>query len=41
MEDEIFAGTKPSGNARWGQADVGGNVWEMVLATADGHTPRV
>jgi formylglycine-generating enzyme required for sulfatase activity len=31
LGDLIGVGTKPGGNGRWGQSDLGGNVWEWVL----------
>jgi formylglycine-generating enzyme len=30
IEDFVFVGSKPLGNARWGQADMAGNVWEWT-----------
>ena len=31
LADFILVGTKPAGNARWGHADLAGNVWEWTL----------
>ena len=31
LTDLIVVGTKPKGNAKWGHADMGGNVYEWVL----------
>jgi formylglycine-generating enzyme required for sulfatase activity len=31
LDDLLYVGTKPSGRARWGQLDLGGNVWEWTL----------
>jgi formylglycine-generating enzyme required for sulfatase activity len=31
INDLIFVGTKPTGNGRWGQSDLAGNVWEWTL----------
>ncbi len=31
LQDLVVAGTKTPGLARWGHADMGGNVWEWVL----------
>jgi formylglycine-generating enzyme required for sulfatase activity len=31
VADFIRPGSKPAGNGRWGQADLGGNVWEWTL----------
>jgi formylglycine-generating enzyme required for sulfatase activity len=31
VADFIRPGSKPAGNGRWGQADLGGNVWEATL----------
>ncbi|MCX5747517.1 MAG: formylglycine-generating enzyme family protein, partial [Proteobacteria bacterium] len=31
ITDLIVVGTKPAGDGRWGQSDLGGNVWEWVL----------
>jgi formylglycine-generating enzyme required for sulfatase activity len=31
VADLVRPGSKPAGNGRWGQADLGGNVWEWTL----------
>jgi len=31
MTDLVPVGTKPAGDGRWGQSELGGNVWEWVL----------
>lgn len=31
LTDLIVVGTKPAGDGRWGQSDLGGNVWEWTL----------
>jgi formylglycine-generating enzyme required for sulfatase activity len=33
LSDLITVGSKPSGRGRWGQADLGGNVWEWTRDT--------
>jgi formylglycine-generating enzyme required for sulfatase activity len=31
VTDLVVVGSKPAGNARWGHADLSGNIWEWVL----------
>jgi formylglycine-generating enzyme required for sulfatase activity len=33
LGDLVAVGSKPSGDARWGQSDLAGNVWEWTLDT--------
>jgi sulfatase modifying factor 1 len=35
----VAVGTTPAGNARWGHADLAGNVWEWVLDYAGDYPP--
>lgn len=39
VTDLVSVGTKPAGNARWGQADLAGNVSEWVLDSFGDYSP--
>jgi formylglycine-generating enzyme required for sulfatase activity len=41
LADLIPVGTKPSGNGRWGHAELAGNVWEWVLDAFVNPYPQI